>query len=387
MEQDYPLSDLKVLDLSRVLAGPFAGRMLSDLGAEVVKVEPPGMDVTRNWGAKSGSISGYYHQQNAGKLNVSIDLKSEAGVALLKSLATKADILIENFRPDVMERLGLGWQSLHQLNPRLIMLSISGFGHNGPESKRAAYAPIIHAETGSIRRQAKKSQGKAVEMCMSYADTNAGLHGLVGLLSAVHHRHRSGVGQHIDIAMVDAMLATDDKTHYYLDDVGVNTDDSEVWEATGGAIILAGDFRYIWKQVIRVLGLIDPTPENATLHEKIKCRRDTFSEFLLGYENRESLVEDLDKANLAWGNVHDTNTYLADSITLKHRNSVLEIDDRHGGTRPTFQSPYRFSEASSGVQHGASFQGEHNATILKQWLGMADEEISELATNGVLISE
>jgi crotonobetainyl-CoA:carnitine CoA-transferase CaiB-like acyl-CoA transferase len=387
MEHDYPLSDLKVLDLSRVLAGPFAGRMLSDLGAEVVKVEPPGMDVTRKWGAKSGSISGYYHQQNAGKLNVSIDLKSESGVALLKSLVTKADILIENFRPDVMERLGLGWQSLHQLNPQLIMLSISGFGHNGPESKRAAYAPIIHAETGSIRRQAKKSQGKAVEMCMSYADTNAGLHGLVGLLSAVHHRHRSGVGQHIDIAMVDAMLATDDKTHYYLDDVGVNTDDSEVWEATGGAIILAGDFRYIWKQVIRVLGLIDPTPENATLLEKIKCRRDAFSEFLLRYENRESLVEDLDKANLAWGNVHDTNTYLADSITLKHRNSVLDIDDRHGGTRPTFQSPYRFSEASSGVQHGASFQGEHNATILKQWLGMADEEISELAANGVLISE
>jgi CoA:oxalate CoA-transferase len=387
MEQDYPLSDLKVLDLSRVLAGPFAGRMLSDLGAEVVKVEPPGMDVTRRWGAKSGSISGYYHQQNAGKLNVSIDLKSETGVALLKSLVTKADILIENFRPDVMERLGLGWQSLHQLNPRLIMLSISGFGHNGPESKRAAYAPIIHAETGSILRQAKKSQGKPVEMCMSFADTNAGLHGLVGLLSAVHHRHRSGLGQHIDIAMVDAMIATDDKTHYYLDDVLPNTDDSEVWEATGGPIILAGDFRYIWKQVVRVLRLIDPTPENATLLEKIKYRRDAFSEFLLGHKSRESLVEDLDKANLAWGNVHDTNSYLADSITLKHRNSVLNIDDRHGGTRPTFQSPYRFSEASSGVQHGASFQGEHNASILKQWLGMSDEEISELEANDILISE
>jgi CoA:oxalate CoA-transferase len=187
--------------------------------------------------------------------------------------------------------------------------------------------------------------------------------------------------------MVDAMIATDDKTHYYLDDVLPNTDDSEVWEATGGPIILAGDFRYIWKQVVRVLRLIDPTPENATLLEKIKYRRDAFSEFLLGHKSRESLVEDLDKANLAWGNVHDTNSYLADSITLKHRNSVLNIDDRHGGTRPTFQSPYRFSEASSGVQHGASFQGEHNASILKQWLGMSDEEISELEANGILISE
>jgi len=387
MDQDFPLADLRVLDLSRVLAGPFAGRMLADLGAEVVKVEPPNFDVTRNWGAKTGSISGYYHQQNAGKKNISINLKNEAGVELLKSLLMKADILIENFRPDVMSRLGLGWESLHALNPRLIMLSISGFGHNGPESKRAAYAPIIHAETGSIQRQAEKSEGKQVEMCMSFADTNAGLHGLVGLLAAVHHRHRSGQGQHIDIAMVDAMLATDDQTHYYLDDVDVNTAASEVWDATGGAIILAGDFRYIWQQAVAIMDVKDPTPMGASLPVKIKCRRDAFAKFLNSHHDRDSLVAQLDKANLAWGNVFESITYLQDSPTLKHRNSIVAIDDRHGGTRPTFQSPYRFSDAPSGVRAGAPFQGEHNKSILTEWLDMSPKEIETLAENKVLVSE
>ena len=131
MSQEYPLNGLKVLDLSRVLAGPFAGRMLADLGADVVKVEPPDGDVTRSWGRVLGNVPGYYHQQNAGKRNICVDLRAPEGKDLLMELATNADILIENYRPDVMPRLGLGYEQLSQVNPRLIMLSISGFGHNG----------------------------------------------------------------------------------------------------------------------------------------------------------------------------------------------------------------------------------------------------------------
>ena len=120
----FPLDGIKVVDMSRVLAGPFAGRMLSDLGAEVIKLEPPEGDVTRFWGRKIGGISGYFHQQNAGKKNISIDLSQQNGVALAKALIAEADILIENFRPDVMLRLGLDYDVLAALNPRLIMLSI-----------------------------------------------------------------------------------------------------------------------------------------------------------------------------------------------------------------------------------------------------------------------
>lgn len=382
-----PLNDVKVLDMSRVLAGPFAGRMLSDLGADVVKVEPPDRDITRLWGKQIGSISGYYNQQNAGKRNISVDLRKPGGAGLLIELAGKADILIENFRPGVMARLGLDWQTLHAANPRLIMLSISGFGQQGPEAGRAAYAPIIHAETGAIYRQAQRAGSEPVEMCMSFADTNAGLHGLVGVLAALHLRNTTGRGQHIDIAMVDAMLATDDHTHYHLESSEVNNGASEVWNATGGPIILAGDFRHIWRQINTVLGVDDPTPPDATLEEKIRCRREATASFMMSFDDRESLKAALDKAHLAWGNVNSTAGFLNGSLTIEERRSVIEVDDRNGATRPLYQSPYRFSDAESGVRGGAPLLGEHNHEILNEWLGLPPDDVRSLLENGVLISE
>ena len=133
---ESPLAGLKVLDFSRVLAGPFAGRMLCDLGADVVKIEPPEGDVTRLWGKVVGGIPGYFHQQNAGKRNICLDLRAPGARELVFELVAHADILVENFRPDVMPRLGLGYETLRAINPRLIMLSISGFGQGGPESRR-----------------------------------------------------------------------------------------------------------------------------------------------------------------------------------------------------------------------------------------------------------
>src|SRR6056300_1269386 len=139
----FPLEGLKVLDFSRVLAGPFAGRMLSDLGADVVKIEPPEGEVTRYWGKVIADLPGYYHQQNAGKRNICLNLREEGAADLVKALVAEADILIENYRPDVMGRLGIGYEDLKAVNPALIMLSISGFGHDSPESRRPAYAPVI----------------------------------------------------------------------------------------------------------------------------------------------------------------------------------------------------------------------------------------------------
>ena len=181
----HPLEGIRVLDMSRVLAGPFAGRMLADLGADVVKVEPPDGDVTRNWGARIHGQAGYFNQQNVGKRGICVNLDAAGGADLIKQLVARADVLIENFRPDVMGRLGLGYDVLKQINPRLVMLSISGFGHNGPESRRAAYAPIVHAESGLIARQKKVTGAPAADIAVSIADTNAALHGLVGLLSAL----------------------------------------------------------------------------------------------------------------------------------------------------------------------------------------------------------
>ena len=152
---DSPLSDLKILDLTRVMAGPYGTRLLRDLGADVVKLEPPEGDITRTWGEDRHGLSGFYTQQNAGKRNVCIDLKAPDGPELVRRLADCADVVVENFRPGVMARAGLGYDVLRARNPRIIMLSVSGFGQTGPEIERLAYAPVIHAEAGYIARHAE----------------------------------------------------------------------------------------------------------------------------------------------------------------------------------------------------------------------------------------
>ncbi len=368
-----PLEGIRVLDLSRVLAGPFAARMLTDLGADVVKVEPPDGDVTRLWGARRGGISGYFNQQNAGKRAICVDLTVPAGVELVKALARRADVLVENFRPDVMGRLGLGYGVLAAENPGLIMLSISGFGAGGPESRRAAYAPIIHAESGIMARQAENSGARPADMALSVADTNAGLHGLVAALAALHLRQRSGQGQHIDMAMIDATLATDDHMHVALDhSYDQKNMPSEVWDSAAGPVVIAGDFRHVWRRLTEVMGVEDPTPDGASLEQKIAARREAAHRFLTrSCQDRQAVIDAFDRMNLAWGDVRSSAQAL-ELPTVLHRGTVTEVDDRAGGTRRIPQSPYRFSAAEARVRGGAPHQGEHNVEVLRDWLGPDD---------------
>jgi CoA:oxalate CoA-transferase len=383
---EFPLAALRVLDLSRVLAGPFAGRMLSDLGAEVVKLEPPEGDVTRGWGRQRHGISGYYTQQNAGKRSVSIDLDSVGGGDLVRRLASRADLLIENFRPGVMARHGLAWKDLSELNPRLIMLSISGFGQEGPESERAAYAAVLHAESGFVSRQSELDARPASDPVLSIADMNAGLHGLVALLSALYLRERTGRGQHLDIAMLDAMVITDDYANFALDEIPLIRGGGEVWEAPGGPIMITGDFRTIWKLLVRTLGVVDPTPAGASVEEKIRLRRAAAAEFFRSFPKRSELIAALDRVNLAWGDVR-SNTDAFRSPTAVTRGVVAQVDDRGGSQRPVVQSPYRFSDAASGVVRGPAYRGEHNRDVLERWLEASDAEIGALEKQGVLVSE
>lgn len=382
--QGYPLAGLKVLDFSRVLAGPFAGRMLSDLGADVVKVEPPDGDVTRLWGRVIAGLPGYYHQQNAGKRNLCIDLRAQGARELVHSLAVEADILIENYRPDVMGRLGIGFETLHAINPRLIMLSISGFGHGGPESHRPAYAPIVHAEAGLLDRQARRGEIPYRDLPLSVADTNASLHGLVGVLSAVIQRGQTGLGQHIDIAMIDATIATDDQIHYDLEDSEATGPlRNDTWETGAGPILISADFRFLWKLLTAELGVQDPAGPDTPLDEKIRLRRARVAAFMTELSNWDEVEAAMAKMNLAWGQVRDAGL-MTEQSTVKARGAIVQIDDRAGGTRPITQSPYRFSGAASGVRGPAPHRGEHNLEVLTEWLGMAAEQVAALNTAGVL---
>jgi len=387
MAQSAPLEHLKVLDFSRVLAGPFAGRMLCDLGADVVKIEPPDGDVTRLWGANIANVPGYYHQQNAGKRNICVDLRHSDARSLILELAKEADLVIENYRPGVMSRLGIDYPALSAINPRLIMLSISGFGHDGPESHRPAYAPIIHAEAGLIDRSARRAESSHRDLPLSVADTNASLHGLVGLLSAVIMRERTGTGQHIDIAMLDATMATDDQMHYDLENSEhTGPLPSAIWETGAGPILISADFRYLWRLLVDVIGIEDPSRSDMPLEQKIAVRKAAINTYLAGLDSWAAVEESMKQMNLAWGQVRSAAS-LPDQPTIKARGSIVQVDDRNGGTRPITQSPYRFSAAKSGVRGPAPHRGEHNEEVLSDWLSWNADATGSLYASGVLLRE
>jgi crotonobetainyl-CoA:carnitine CoA-transferase CaiB-like acyl-CoA transferase len=376
-----------VLDLSRVLAGPIAGRMLADLGADVVKVEPPEGDITRGWGQIRHGLGGYYVQQNVGKRAICVDLTQPGGAELVKRLASKADVLLENFRPHVMAQYGLGWDALRALNPRLVMLSISGFGAKSPEAHRPAYAPVLHAETGALLRQAELDRApRIMDFVLSNADTNAGLHGLVAVLAALHLRERTGEGQHIDLAMLDAMLATDDYAHFALDEHPITRGGGEVWDAAGGPILVTGEFRNLWRVLTKHCGVSDPTPAGAPLAEKIRARREAAAKFYASFPTREALTAELDRVAIPWGDVRSV-TQAFESPTARARGTATSIDDRAGGARRVVQSPYRFSDAASGARGNARYRGEDNRDVLGDWLAASPSEIDGLERAGVLLAE
>ncbi len=387
MTHPYPLEGIRVVDFSRVVAGPFAGRMLSDLGADVVKIEPPEGDGTRIHGRRIGGISGFFNQQNAGKRNICLDLRAPGASDLVKSLVAVADIVIENYRPGVMARLGIDYEALNAVNPKIIMLSITGFGQQGPESTRPSYAPVVHAEVGLMHRLAERNGSAPGDLPLSVADTNASLHGIIGVLAALHLREQTGVGQHIDMSMMDATFATDDRSHFELEDTPDTIVVGPILDMSFGRVFLAADpeMRLVFKQLVRKGLVEDPTPPDADLETKIEARRRVIDQQLEQCRSLEEFGALMDRLDVPWGEVRDPRR-LHEQPTLASRGMLVQVDDREGGTRPIADTPYRFSQASSGVHRGASHRGEHNTEVLKDWLQMNDSHIQDLIDTNVLIS-
>ena len=204
---DGPLSDITVVDLTRVLAGPYATMVLCDLGAEIIKVERPGVgDDARGFGPFVGDRSVYFESLNRGKSAVTLDLSDPGGRARFEELLDGADVLVENFRPGAMERMGYGWEALHARWPGLVYAAVSGFGHTGPYSERPAYDVVVQA-MGGLMSLTGHPGGPPTRVGTSVGDITAGLFAAVGILSALHERERTGRGQMVDIAMLDCQVA------------------------------------------------------------------------------------------------------------------------------------------------------------------------------------
>jgi CoA:oxalate CoA-transferase len=384
--QRRPMTGVKVLDLSRVVSGPVVGRIFADMGADVVKVESPDGDVTRLWGSIQAGVPGFFLQQNAGKRGVCVDMRADGAAELIVRLASVADVVIENFRGGVMERMGIGWSTLCEHNARLVMLSITGFGQTGPEAHRPAYASVIQAESGIVGRQLEIDGGTPKDLIASVADYNAGLHGCIATMAALMQARATGVGDHIDLAMIDSMVATDDYMHFALDGGDVPKLGGEYYATADGAwTLISGPVNHVFRTIAPVAGIADPTSKTDSASAKLTARRDALRAWAATLPNRLAFTTAIDSVGLPWGALNTPSTSIL-SPTLAFRNSIgsVELDD--GTNRRVVQMPYRFQGSNAEVRSRSPHLGEHNAAVLQDWLGDSDKQVSHLVSAGVLLS-
>jgi CoA:oxalate CoA-transferase len=392
-----PLDGVRVLDFSLVMSGPHCTRMLVDLGAGVIKVEPPDGDLTRFFRPRAGSIALYHAQQNCGKRNLSADLRRPEAVALMLRLAERVDVVVENFRPGVMDRLGLGYAAVSARNPRAVYASISGFGQHGAGAHRRAYADIIHAEMGMTEMLGR--HGGDPHTPFSHADTYTGLECLAGILAALLQRGRTGRGQHVDVAMAETLLAVNEWAAREL--AGAAEDP---YSPAGGAatpVLTTGDGRRVvvtgnpvtrgvfesWCTVIGRPELRDD-PRFATDAARLENRAPLLAllqEWTGGLESAEALEAALAPQRLATGVVRSVEEVGAGEWA-RERGAVVEVDDRGGGRLRLPNSPWRFSDATAGVRGVPAFRGEHNREVLEEVLGLGAAEVEALEASGVLSS-
>lgn len=358
-----PLEGISVLDLSRVLSGPFCGRALADLGAAVLKVEPPEGDLTRFSHPRTGGMSLYYAQQNAGKRNISLDLRRPEAIDLILRLAEQADVLLENFRPGVMAKMGLSYDEVALRNPRIVYGSITGYGQDGPWSDRRAYAVVIHAEAGMVAHSVEHRGGPPRHEPFSHADVYAGLECLGGVLAALYQRERTGRGQHVDVAMAAALLTVNEHVQADLSSIDIGDELSSlspgsapILDGPGGQrFTIAGDpcASHTFPSYLRMMGRQDlaTDPRFADVTARRAHRDELVAEvqrWVDGFATLAEVEAALGTVRFPMGVVR-TVADVADSDWAAHRGAIAEVSDRNGGTIRIPDAPWRFSDAEVGV--------------------------------------
>ena len=394
---ERPLSGIHVLDLSRVLAGPHCTRLLHDLGADIIKVEPPEGDLTRFATMRKNSLSAYYVQQNLGKRNLSLDLSKPEGLEIIKELVPHMDVVIENFRPGVANRLGLGYEDLSALNPRIVYASVSGYGQTGPWSDRPAYAPTVQAEMGWMEIVSRGREEDPFHDPLSHADVYSGVYSAVGVLAALHQRERTGRGQHIDIAMAEVLMCAMEHTaaeHVEERKRPAHFDDPHPmfqmrdgrWITVSADYTPRGSFAR-WCDAIRQPNLGDD-PRFAD-DDSRRANRDALQQIIQDWVLTFDSIDDLDKelirARLVMGTVR-TLKEAAATDWAEARGAVQHVTDRGDGSFVVPNTPWRFSDAESGVHGEPAYRGEHNREILREFTNLTDEQIAKLEADEVLSS-
>ena len=386
-----PLDDIVVIDLSRALAGPHAGMMLGDLGARVIKVETPGHgDDTRGWGPpfvgpEDDPISTYYLSCNRNKESVTLDLKSEDGRDTLTRLGRYGDVLIENFRPGVLDRLGFPTERLHEINPRIVILSISGFGHDGPEGGRAGYDQIAQGE-GGLMSLTGSGPDDPQRVGVPIGDLLAGMYGAYGVTAALHERDRTGRGRVVRTSLLAAIVGVHafQGTRYTIaGEVGRAQGNHHpsiapygLFTCKDGMVQISCGSEGLWVKLATAFGIDPATPGLATNRERVANRNrliELIDQAFAPY-GLDELVERLAEVGVPAGQVR-TLDHVYEWEQTKSQGLVLDVDHPVLGSIKVPGPPIRFDDNSFAGGRSEHLHppmlGEHNASV-RAWLDEQD---------------
>jgi crotonobetainyl-CoA:carnitine CoA-transferase CaiB-like acyl-CoA transferase len=386
---DGALTGIRVLDLTQVMAGPFCCQVLADMGADVIKVEPPGTgDQSRHsMGFRmKGEDTAAFLAVNRNKRSVALDLKDEPQRAALHRLVETADVLVENFRPGVTERLGVDWETVSELNPRLIYASISGFGQTGPYAQRAGFDLIAQGLAG-VMSVTGEPGGEPVKCGIPISDLSAGLFCAVAILSAYVARERSGRGQRIDTSLFEGALALSiwetaelwatGRTPEPLGSAHRLTAPYQALRTSDGHITVGGNNDRLWQRLCNALGRAELTEDERfeTNDLRMENRLELVAELerTLAERTTGEWVDALLEAGVPVGPIHDYRQVFEDPHT-QAREMMIEVDHPVEGRVPALGIPVKLSDTPGSVRRPAPLLGEHTAEVLRE-AGLAEEEI------------
>lgn len=368
------LEGVRVLDFTCVISGPYCTRMMADLGAEVIKIEPPEGEIMRAVPPHRDGVSSLFSQLNAGKHCISLDLKQASAIEAVKRLAADVDVVVENFSPGVMQRLGIDYPVLREVNEKLVMCSISGFGQTGPDANRPAFAPVVHAWSGydlaTLRYQPEIE--KPLNLGPPVADNVASLQAFGAITSALYYRERTGIGQYIDIAMFDALLGTMQKDFQVRLEPTTKDRLYGPLAARDGYVMMMLISPRHFASICDVIGQpeLKSDPRFASTAERLN-HYDELLRIVAAWTAGEAVatvIERLTAAKIPVSPYRD----LADMVTdpqLRHRGMMTEVRDSAGAvTVPN--TPFLFSATQATVQPWVAAVGEHNEEILRQRCGL-----------------
>ena len=392
------LAGIRVLDLTRVLAGPYCTMFLGDLGAEVVKVEQPGVgDDTRGWGPPfAGGESAYFLCTNRNKKSLTVDLKSADGIALIKQLAGQADVLIENFRPGAMDRLGLGEKELRAGNSRLVYASLSGFGADGPMADIPGYDLIVQAWGGLMSITGTNESGP-LKVGVAIIDLVAGLMLGKAIVAALYAREKIGVGQKIDTSLLEAEVATliNAGSNYLIGgkvpgrwgNAHPTIVPYQSFQTADSFLVLGAASESIWKRLCPALKRAElaDDPRFAKNADRVANRQELIAilSAIFITQTTEHWVAALNQADVPCAPVQTIDQVFAAPQVL-HRNMLVEVDHPTAGKIRMAGIPVKFSATPPSVRLPPPLLGEHNDDVLSSWLGMKSEAIDQLKKKSVI---